>query len=537
MLTDEQILKIRKQYNIIPTVKPIQPQATLGGQAVQKQPTGVRDDIGIPKPIQSVSDVGIGAIKGVGSTLKGSSSLGERMLRGGLRTLLPKKAEEALGIQKTAPTGAEKVIPDWLSKPEGTAEKIGFGAEQVGEFFIPGTSSLKAGKAVKAGIQASKFARFAKPSGLLTRAVLESGIVGGQRALQKGEIDNDVKTTALIAGAFPIVGAGIKVGTRKLVPKLISLATDVQPRAFDVLLERSKQVNRAIRNKVTPDINLAKTQKATRNLRTKLTKEWQDGMKFIKTKYKGQNFSFPVRVKNLMKKVQNDFPGSFELPRNMFNVQSNKALSIYSDLNELLSRRAVRESAQGINVRKLRDEYRKFIVEKFGGKGGDVDTLLKNYSAKMDIFNGADDIVKAFQTNKPISQATARGRLDAIFNEGKTAYLDAMLQLEKEMGIDIISNVAGAKFLPIFPSSRAGITAGGQLSTKKGITDRLIEMLVLPLSSPRGAKNIFEATQKKEVGGLFGRFMSELPDVKKPNLTTVADGVNINLSKSKTKSY
>lgn len=123
-----------------------------------------------------------GFLKGVGkgllSTVKGASSLGERGLAAAARTVLPKSAEERLGISKGFETGAERGIAEELVTPVGTAEKVGFFGEQIGELFIPVLP--KAGKISK-----------------LARAGREAGELGAKTAIQTGEVEEGVEAAAL----------------------------------------------------------------------------------------------------------------------------------------------------------------------------------------------------------------------------------------------------------------------------------------------------------------------------------------------------
>lgn len=152
---------------------------------VQKQPQGVSGLLG----------VAVGTAKGAVSTITGAASLGERMLKGTTKALLPKSLESKFGVEEPMDkTSAEKLIPEQVRVPKGGTEKFGFGAEQIAEFFIPTT----------------KIAKLEKGLSLFPRMAIEATTVGGQSALQEGEIDNEVKTSALVGAMFPMAGAVLK---------------------------------------------------------------------------------------------------------------------------------------------------------------------------------------------------------------------------------------------------------------------------------------------------------------------------------------
>lgn len=165
----------------------------------------------IDKPISRIqerkqsfsSNIAEGAGKGIISTFTGMSGLGERTLRGTLKTMLPKKLEEKFGIEgKMEKTSAERFIPEKLRTPEGVGEKIGFGMEQIAEFLLP----------------SSKIAKLEKGQRLLTRAGIESATLSGITAAQRGKIDEDAKTAAIIGAIFPIAGAGFTAIKKGLKP-------------------------------------------------------------------------------------------------------------------------------------------------------------------------------------------------------------------------------------------------------------------------------------------------------------------------------
>lgn len=132
-----------------------------------------------------------GVIKGGASTISNVSSLGQKAL------------EKITGVKSVTPTLNES-IGETL-KPQGTAEKIGFGTEQIGEFLIPGGAATKAGKAVEAVSGASKLAKAAKVGAVAaTEAVTAGGITG----LQGGD-KKDIVTAGIVGGATTGLASGI----------------------------------------------------------------------------------------------------------------------------------------------------------------------------------------------------------------------------------------------------------------------------------------------------------------------------------------
>lgn len=165
------------------------------------------------------SGFGKGVGKGLLSTVRGASSLGEKMIKSVGRVATPKSLEKAFGFQKADQTTAEKVISDESVTPVGTGEKIGFGAQQLAEFLVP----------------SSKIAKLSKGRNLLTRSAIEGSAVGGQTAIQQGGFDEDAKVNAIVGAMFPVVGSVVSRGIGKLKPVGEKIqSTVIRPNARDM---------------------------------------------------------------------------------------------------------------------------------------------------------------------------------------------------------------------------------------------------------------------------------------------------------------
>ena len=164
-----------------------------------------------PQGEKGLKGFGLGAVKGALSTVSNIGGLASKVAS--------KIPNSLLSIPVVGPVvGAVKAVGkagDTLEpykgnfKPQGTAEKIGFGTEQVGEFFIPGGAVSKATKAAEAGVDAFKLGKVATGALKLgTKATISAGEVAGITALQGGSKE-EVKTAAEFGAAFSIVSQGI----------------------------------------------------------------------------------------------------------------------------------------------------------------------------------------------------------------------------------------------------------------------------------------------------------------------------------------
>ena len=146
----------------------------------------------------------------------GASELGQRGLRAATQPFTGPQQE----IQR--PEALREALT-----PRGLGEQIGFGIEQIGEFFVPGAAGLKA----------------TRGAGLLKRAGVEAATFGGVSALQEGAEATlgGVGASAALGAAFPVAGA-VGSGTKKFLGKTL-------PEAFTkAALNLTKNQKVAIKN-------------------------------------------------------------------------------------------------------------------------------------------------------------------------------------------------------------------------------------------------------------------------------------------------
>jgi hypothetical protein len=176
------------------------------------------------KAAGAVGNFAVGAAKGIASTVKGLAQLQEKIPVAATKLLLPKKFESSIRTPS-------ELIKDETIEAKGTAQKAGFVAEQVGEFFIPVT---KASKATKAGTfvekllsrgkkvlkDATEFAsRTFVQSGGDVKETTEAGAIAGAVGVASPVASKlFVKpVTNVIKRLFKGIGSGLSgVGTKEL---------------------------------------------------------------------------------------------------------------------------------------------------------------------------------------------------------------------------------------------------------------------------------------------------------------------------------
>lgn len=153
--------------------------------------------------VKQATEASKGVAKGALSSVVGATDLIAKGQRAFQRLLLPKSLERKFGIDKPAESGElRKIIPEEAITPQTPAEKVGFYGEQIAEFLAPGNVAKKVSQVNKL----RKIPGFlGKATRFATRSLAEAGLVGGQTAIQTGEVGDEAKTNAIIAAAFPIL--------------------------------------------------------------------------------------------------------------------------------------------------------------------------------------------------------------------------------------------------------------------------------------------------------------------------------------------
>lgn len=181
-----------------------------------KQPAQTQTSI--PKPgraSEAMQQFSLGALKGVGQTARQLGSLAPAA-GAGLAQLITGKRTQAF-----------EPISKELVTPQGTAQKVGYGAEKIAEFLLPG-------KVITAGITGVRTAlTTAKLSPALVKW-LTAGASAGMEALSAGAVskiqgatNKDARNSAILAGVLsaplkllnefkaPIAGAIQKTAEKK----------------------------------------------------------------------------------------------------------------------------------------------------------------------------------------------------------------------------------------------------------------------------------------------------------------------------------
>lgn len=192
-------------------------------QASNKEPgLGSKIISGVGKFGKSLGEFGIGMGKGALSTVKETSSLGEKILR---------KPLEAAGMEFGDETAAEELIPESATTAKNTAQKAGKFFEQTLEYFLPAGKAAKVERTIdllSAGIRSNLLASGTRIAG---KALTQAVSAGGVSLLQTGDKEKAQKTAltaGTIRGGMAIIGEGAR-------------ALHIPERIYSTIFKNSKQ--------------------------------------------------------------------------------------------------------------------------------------------------------------------------------------------------------------------------------------------------------------------------------------------------------
>jgi hypothetical protein len=273
------------------------------------------------------------------------------------------------------------------------------------------------------------------------------------------------------AGGALIKGAGIALskGLTKALPAVMEQTASIPSGAIERGMERPAQVGKMV-NK-NSESALSNIQQAVRGLRQTLSEKYATGKDQLVQQFAENRMGFNTNEIRVVNKVADNFGLDVQNPQ---NLSLNEALNLFKEVNELYSKPAIKISAEGIPVRQLREIMRTKIINTFGGTNGPVDQFLKDYGAQKAVHDAADDLVRAYKTGSPKTQASALSTIKSVFNENKSAYISALQDLEQATGTDILDHLAALHVQKVLPAK----------SGKFGV-DELFRYLLFPLTSPR----------------------------------------------------
>lgn len=430
-----------------------------------------------------------------------------------------------------------------LQKAEGVANVLSFGVgkktgEAIGtlagyitspnkQFYdTSAPTPLQVGGDILAGAAAVTGLKAPLAKTVLGKAGQVAGLSGatalGTGLAKKQPIEDIAKSTARsaaigfgIGGAFGLLGKGVSALAKKAGPSTLSFTSGVPKEAIKQATAAPQSYKVGLKKDVaTIRLEAVDALKNPRDgLYRKLSDEFSDGLEFLQ-----KNKLPDTRMTKAITSQQGSLPLKVNKVLNKFrlNVKQGEVLFNRSSIINQAEQRNIQDavntvnswndySPKGIQVLAERiGELRKFdtlkgtkesamlgeIYNKIAGKGGVIESvypdlygLRQNFAKNTRVLNEISEIVGT-KAKGPIGMQSAITRLSNLFREDRETYLNAIRELSKRSGVDIIGELAGTEFQRVLPDFIRGLGGGGALSVGVALLNPWLALLA-PLFSPR----------------------------------------------------
>jgi hypothetical protein len=217
----------------------------------------------------AVGNLGLGVVKGVGSTTSALGTMGESILDQTAGRVV--NAATGKGFTKPTDSSTTQGTIDQTLTPNNTAQKIGFGAEKLAEFFVPGGAEADAVNAADKGIEALNLGNKAKSALQIGARAAGGATSTAAVTAAQGSSGEDIKQAGVLGG--------IAGGLSKPVSDLIR---NIPENAWSSILKRTS-------SQVAKNPNLPEQAAQTGLIGTKgaIAKQSQEAIQTIETHLDG----------------------------------------------------------------------------------------------------------------------------------------------------------------------------------------------------------------------------------------------------------
>jgi len=437
----------------------------------------------------AAKNLAIGGAKGLGSTVLGIAELGTK-------TLGRLVGADVAGYSEFARQQRETTL-----KPQGTAQKIGFGAEQIGEFFVPGGAVTKAGKAIGA---AKTISRLGKIGGVVARVAPQVAADIGVAAAQTGGEADVAGTTGLVSAAVPAVGK-VLGGAAKLVGRGVGeLAGKTTGAGYGAIKQAfrdsSPEFVKALRGDVeatTANI-LTQSRDALHSIADTMRTEYRSSLAKLKTVTKEADITdirnkIPELLEGYGVKIKKG--GAIDFSRSSIadKAEQRRLKELLDGFNEWGTRKGDLTPA-GLDILKKRlDDFyspssqvrafvtslRNSVKKKIESVVPEYEKMTKNYAETIGTIK---EIEKGLSLKDGASSDTAIRKLTSVLRQNNEFRQALVQRLEQETGKNITGQIAGTALSPLAPRGIAGALVGGVAAIPLLTFKTLVG---LPLASPR----------------------------------------------------
>ena len=406
-----------------------------------------------PAPVEQgvggIKGFGVGLAKSAGGLLRGMGVLGQEIAQqtaGRAVEAITGVKKEDLGTDIYDPESKRGQEVTSMLERKGTAEKFGGFVGDVAQYAIPGGQVVKATRGLG-----------------LVRQMLARGLTSGTVATaQKGEVGKETAiagiTDALIPGASKVLSPVATYGKnvlKGLAGSISGAGSDVIERAFsnpDEALKGIKGGDTILREVATS------VRQGVKNLKQKAGTEY-DALTSQVTKILDKNNLLPkinsVLVDEADATLKNgkvlfkDTPlleGEEKQLGKMYNVIQEWSDWSAKGVNQLATKvsRFRRGGTESANLDRIVDSVRRNIRNFVGDEVPTIKEANEKFANKMDLIDELDSILKvrgSVDSRQGIRETSQR--IARLFNANKDLSREAVEELEKEIGIDVLATEAG----------------------------------------------------------------------------------------------
>lgn len=439
--------------------------------------------------LEAAKNFAIGGIKGAGSTALGIGEFGTK-------TLGRLVGADVAGTSEFARQQRETTL-----KPEGMAQKLGFGAEQIGEFFVPGGAATKAGKAVEAANIVSKLGKFGR---IASRVAPQVAADIGVATAQTGGDMGTAGTVGLVSSAVPVVGkvlssAGKLVGrgVGELAGKTTGAGYGAIKQAFR---DSSPEFVKALRGDVeatTANI-LTQSRDALHSIADTMRTEYRSSLAKLKTVTKEADITdirnkIPELLEGYGVKIKKGGAVDFSRSSIADKAEQNRLKELLDGFNDwgtregdltpvgldILKKRLDDFYSPSSQVRAFVTSLRNSVKKKIESVAPEYEKMTKNYAETISTIK---EIEKGLSLKDGASSDTAIRKLTSVLRQNNEFRQHLVQRLEQETGKNLTGQIAGAALSPLAPRGIAGALVGSVAAIPLLTFKTLIG---LPLASPR----------------------------------------------------
>ena len=233
-------------------------------------------------------------------------------------------------------------------------------------------------------------------------------------------------------------------------------------------------------------------------------------------KFTGQRIGLDPTNSTRIRQIANEFGFGDKLPQNLANMSVKETMDLIGEINSsgrtkigILDTPKLR--TQKYELSKLKDIVKQKAINEFGGDGGQFDKVYQEYSKAQKVIDDMENVVGTISKYKqltPTAQNTAFSRLQRIFNQDSTAYINAIKSFESVTGERILDKVAASQFSDLVPKA---LKQGDNAISS--VMNDVFSLVTFPLRSPKiGGKLLSIASGYKP--NIIEKLLNSSPAIK-----------------------